>query len=180
MTFFGIAFPACGGVVLRPYWIWNSPKAWYHKLKSHTCFLRNSFIKAVEGWSNWHNLITFCGGLNEFIGYWNSNHRRMWFSSIFCSFWLEISIWNIPSTLQGHLKWNQYFKLAYLHRDIGGHQNQYFASFLRKGVSTSCRVGKKCNNNQSPTTAKLARRKTLIPEIKFKCRTSKKCNNNHQ
>ena len=97
-----------------------------------------------------------------------------------CSFWLEISIWNIPSTLQGHLKWNQYFKLAYLHRDIGGHQNQYFASFLRKGVSTSCRVGKKCNNNQSPTTAKLARRKTLIPEIKFKCRTSKKSNNNHQ
>ena len=94
--------------------------------------------------------------------------------------WLEISIWNIPSTLQGHLKWNQYFKLGYLHRDIVGHQNHFFAIFFRNGVSTGCRVGKNCNNNHSPTTAKLAPRKTLIPEIKFKCRTGKKCNNNHQ
>ena len=56
----------------------------------------------------------------------------------------------------------------------------FFAIFFRNGVSTGCRVGKNCNNNHSPTTAKLAPRKTLIPEIKFKCRTSKKCNNHHQ
>ena len=39
--------PACG-CVLRPYWIWNPTKPWYHKLKSHTWFRSKNLIKAFH------------------------------------------------------------------------------------------------------------------------------------
>ena len=41
-------------VVLGPYWIWNPPKPWSHKLKSHSWFRSENLIKMwQERGSNW-------------------------------------------------------------------------------------------------------------------------------
>ena len=63
-------------VVLGPYWIWNPPKPWSHKLKSHSWFRSENLIKASDVARTRIKLTTFNSlsswGWGPYIGYLNS------------------------------------------------------------------------------------------------------------